>query len=164
MGEAAAFLAIGFGPRGRYDAHMVEARSTPEEFEQARQRELARLNLRISSIKGQTCHTPEDLEGGVQPEREYSIATTPRKMAPQVYPQARGIRGERNARSDGDSYPARARDQRHRRLRSLRPAQSRLDQGGARAERLLNNAASVGDSTSGMIARTMYRQEPSIPR
>jgi hypothetical protein len=35
---------------------------TPEEYEEARQRELARLNLRISSIKGQTLHTPEDSE------------------------------------------------------------------------------------------------------
>ncbi len=33
-----------------------------KEFEEARQRELARLNLRISSITGQTCHTPEDLK------------------------------------------------------------------------------------------------------
>ena len=43
-----------------------EAPPTPEEFEEARQRELARLNFRVSSIKGQTFHTPEDeklLEG-----------------------------------------------------------------------------------------------------
>jgi hypothetical protein len=35
---------------------------TPEEFESARQRELARLNIRVSSITGETHHTPEDLE------------------------------------------------------------------------------------------------------
>ena len=35
---------------------------TPEEFEQARRRELARLNMRLSSITGETSHTAEDLE------------------------------------------------------------------------------------------------------
>jgi hypothetical protein len=35
---------------------------TAEEFEQARQRELARLNIRVSSIVGKTYHTPEDVE------------------------------------------------------------------------------------------------------
>ena len=35
--------------------------STPEEFEEARLRELASLNLRLSSLTGQTFHTPEDL-------------------------------------------------------------------------------------------------------
>jgi hypothetical protein len=35
---------------------------TPEGFEEARERELARLNLRLSSITGRTCHTPEDQE------------------------------------------------------------------------------------------------------
>ncbi len=35
---------------------------TREEFEQARRRELARLNLRLSSITGRTFHTPEDLK------------------------------------------------------------------------------------------------------
>ena len=35
---------------------------TAEEFEQARQRELARLNIRVSSIVGKTYHTPEDIE------------------------------------------------------------------------------------------------------
>jgi hypothetical protein len=34
----------------------------PEVFEQARRRELARLNMRLSSITGKTFHTPEDLE------------------------------------------------------------------------------------------------------
>ena len=41
------------------DAHDVP---TAEEFEQARQRELARLNIRVSSIVGKTYHTPEDIE------------------------------------------------------------------------------------------------------
>jgi hypothetical protein len=35
---------------------------TPEVFEQARQRELARLNVRVSSMTGKTSHTTEDLE------------------------------------------------------------------------------------------------------
>jgi hypothetical protein len=35
---------------------------TPEEFEQAKRRELARLNVRMSSITGETSHTAEDLE------------------------------------------------------------------------------------------------------
>ena len=39
---------------------------TAEEFEQARQRELARLNIRVSSTVGKTYHTPEDLELLVQ--------------------------------------------------------------------------------------------------
>jgi hypothetical protein len=34
----------------------------PKEFEQARRRELARLNMRLYSITGKTFHTPEDLE------------------------------------------------------------------------------------------------------
>jgi hypothetical protein len=39
---------------------------TAEEFEQARQRELARLNIRVSFTVGKTYHTPEDLELLVQ--------------------------------------------------------------------------------------------------
>ncbi len=35
---------------------------TREEFEQARRRELARLNVRVSSMTGETSHTTEDLE------------------------------------------------------------------------------------------------------
>jgi hypothetical protein len=35
---------------------------TPEEFERARRRQLARLNLRMSSITGCTFHNPEDSE------------------------------------------------------------------------------------------------------
>ena len=35
---------------------------TLEEFEEARQRELARLNIRVSSITGKTYHTPDDLK------------------------------------------------------------------------------------------------------
>jgi len=35
---------------------------TPEEFKGAKQRGLARLNVRVSSITGETHHTPEDLK------------------------------------------------------------------------------------------------------
>jgi hypothetical protein len=35
---------------------------TLEEFEEARQRELARLNIRVSSILGNVSHTPEDVK------------------------------------------------------------------------------------------------------
>ena len=35
---------------------------TLEEFEEARQRELARLNIRVSSILGNVFHTPEDVK------------------------------------------------------------------------------------------------------
>lgn len=38
------------------------ASPTHQEFEEARQREVARLNVRISSITGETLHTTEDLE------------------------------------------------------------------------------------------------------
>jgi hypothetical protein len=44
------------GAGGSYDA------LTPEEFEGAKQRELARLNVRVSSITGETHHTPEELK------------------------------------------------------------------------------------------------------
>ena len=58
-----------------------QAPPTPEEFEGARQRELARLNFRISSIKGQTYHTPEDaklLEGDTADQRLADMATVRR--------------------------------------------------------------------------------------
>jgi hypothetical protein len=51
---------------------------TLEEFEEARQRELARLNFRISSITGRTFHTPEDsnlLEGDSENRRWADMAT-----------------------------------------------------------------------------------------
>jgi hypothetical protein len=54
---------------------------TPEEFEEARQRELARLNVRTSSIKGQAYHTPEDsklLEGDTADRRLADMATVRR--------------------------------------------------------------------------------------
>ena len=35
---------------------------TLEKFEEARQRELARLNIRVSSILGNVSHTPEDVK------------------------------------------------------------------------------------------------------
>jgi hypothetical protein len=35
---------------------------TPEEFEEARHRELARLNVQLSSTTSKVQHTPEDLE------------------------------------------------------------------------------------------------------
>ncbi len=44
------------GEEGSYDA------PTLEEFEGAKQRELARLNVRVSSVTGETLHTPEDLK------------------------------------------------------------------------------------------------------
>ena len=44
------------GEGGSYNA------PKPEEFEGAKLRELARLNIRVSSITGETHHTPEDLE------------------------------------------------------------------------------------------------------
>ena len=51
---------------------------TPEEFEEARRREMARLSFRISSIMGRTFHTPEDsklLEGDSAAERLADMAT-----------------------------------------------------------------------------------------
>jgi hypothetical protein len=44
------------GEGGSYNA------PTPAEFEGAKLRELARLNIRVSSITGERHHTPEDLE------------------------------------------------------------------------------------------------------
>jgi hypothetical protein len=64
-------------PPGRQSA----LRDRAEEFEEARQRELARLNVRISSITGQTCHTPEDeelLEGDSADRRWADMATVHR--------------------------------------------------------------------------------------
>jgi hypothetical protein len=45
---------------------------TSEEYEEARQRELARFNFRLTSITGRTFHTPEDsklLEGDSEDRR-----------------------------------------------------------------------------------------------
>ena len=39
---------------------MPKTPPTPREFEEARRRELARLNLRLNSVTGHTFHTPED--------------------------------------------------------------------------------------------------------
>ena len=61
-----------------------EAPPTPEEFEEARRREVARLNFRVSSIKGQTFHTPEDekfLEGDSAGRRTADMATMRRWTA-----------------------------------------------------------------------------------
>jgi hypothetical protein len=54
-----------------------------EEFEEARQRELARLNFRISSITGQTFHTPEDskLLEGDSSERQLADRATVRQWS-----------------------------------------------------------------------------------
>ena len=63
------------------DLRGPEPQPTPEEFEEARQRELARLNFRISAIKGQACHTPEDaklLEGDTEDRRVADMATVRR--------------------------------------------------------------------------------------
>jgi hypothetical protein len=51
---------------------MTTTSSTPEEFEEARRCELARLNLLISSITGRVFHTMEDselLEGDAADQR-----------------------------------------------------------------------------------------------
>jgi len=61
-----------------------EISPTPEEFEEARQRELARLNLRVSDIKGRTFHTPEDaklLEGDTPDQRWADMHTVRRWSA-----------------------------------------------------------------------------------
>ena len=60
-----------------------EAPPTPEEFEEARRREVARLNFRVSSIKGQTFHTPEDakLLEGDSPGRRTAGMVTVRRWA-----------------------------------------------------------------------------------
>jgi hypothetical protein len=55
-----------------------ESSPTPEEFEEASQRELARLNFRISSMTGQSFRTPEDsklLEGDRADRRLADMAT-----------------------------------------------------------------------------------------
>jgi hypothetical protein len=57
---------------------------TPEEFEGAQQRELARLNIRASSMTGETHHTPEDLEllkGDTSYQRTLDIETIRRWTA-----------------------------------------------------------------------------------
>lgn len=46
----------------RNDPHSPGPPPTPEEFEEARKRELARLNLRLGLLNGERCHTPEDLK------------------------------------------------------------------------------------------------------
>ncbi|MDP9476064.1 MAG: hypothetical protein M3R38_10340 [Actinomycetota bacterium] len=54
---------------------------TPEEFDEARQRELARLNFRIGSMTGRTFHTPEDaelLEGDTEDRRAADMAAVRR--------------------------------------------------------------------------------------
>ena len=61
-----------------------EASPTPEEFEEARRREVARLDFRVSSIKGQTFHTPEDarlLEGDSAGRRTADMVTVRRWAA-----------------------------------------------------------------------------------
>ena len=63
------------------DLRGSEAPPTPEEFEGARQPELARLNFRIGSITGRTFHTPEDaklLEGDTEDRRAADMATVRR--------------------------------------------------------------------------------------
>ncbi len=75
----------------RGDLQSSNAPPTPEEFEEARQRELARLNLRISDIRGQTSHTPQDaklLEGDT-PDRRWADMATVRRWT------------ENSARHDG---------------------------------------------------------------
>ncbi len=66
------------GPRGPEDL------PTPEEFGGARRRELARLNVRLSSTTGRTHHTPEDeglLEGDSADRRWADMANARRWSA-----------------------------------------------------------------------------------
>ena len=42
--------------------HTTHGSPTPEEFEEARTRELARLNVRLSDLTGEQYHTSEDLK------------------------------------------------------------------------------------------------------
>lgn len=63
-----------------------DARDAPtaEEFEEARQRELARLNVRVSSTTGKTYHTPEDaklLEHDTADQRSSDMDTVRRWAA-----------------------------------------------------------------------------------
>jgi hypothetical protein len=63
------------------DIRGPETPPTPEEFEEARQRELARLNFRLSSMMGRTFHTPEDaklLEEDTEDRRVADRATVRR--------------------------------------------------------------------------------------
>lgn len=55
-------LSSGQSVRMEHDSLHNQQSPTPEEFEEARQRELARLNVRVSSITGQTSHTTGDLK------------------------------------------------------------------------------------------------------
>ena len=58
-----------------------ESPPTPGEFEQARHRELARLNVRLDSTTMQTYHTPEDsklLEGDTADRRWADMGTVRR--------------------------------------------------------------------------------------
>ena len=63
------------------DLRGPEPPPTPEESEEARLRELARLNFRLSSMMGRTFHTPEDaklLEGDTEDRRVADRATVRR--------------------------------------------------------------------------------------
>ncbi len=63
------------------DLRGQETPPTSEEFEGARQRELARLNVRLSSMVDRTLHTPEDsklLEGDTVDRRWADMATVRR--------------------------------------------------------------------------------------
>ncbi len=65
----------------RSDLRGDRSSPTPEEFEEARRRELARLNVRISSITGQSYHAPGDeelLEGDSADRRLADMATARR--------------------------------------------------------------------------------------
>lgn len=67
----------------RGDLRGPKAPPTPEEFEEARHRELARLNLRLISLTGQTCHTAEDskLLGGDTADRRLADMATVRQWS-----------------------------------------------------------------------------------
>ncbi len=50
------------GKNDNVEERLLYNAPTLEEFEEARQRELARLNIRVSSILGNVSHTPEDVK------------------------------------------------------------------------------------------------------
>ncbi len=50
------------GDNDNVEERLLYNAPTQEEFEEARQRELARLNIRVSSTLGNVSHTPEDVK------------------------------------------------------------------------------------------------------
>ena len=71
---------------------MGEARPTPEEFEDARRRELSRLNVRITSTIGHKRHTHEDDEllVGDSAKRRWADMATVRRWSEHTPRHGRG--------------------------------------------------------------------------